>query len=123
MNQFDILAARAIDPVLNAITMENDSDPDFVISVQPDYSPTRSRCLLTVRARSPAESARRTASLVIRAESDEIISVERCLSLVDGGKPQLVASLGHVGVTREAIEKLARDFVSQARDDLQVRHS
>jgi hypothetical protein len=118
---FDRLARHAIDPVFNAIADEHKVDPNFVISVQPNYSPPRDRCLLTIKDKDAARKPLRTADLTIRQGADESVLVERSCGLVDEGKPRVVDTLRYADVTTANVERLVRDFIDQARNELKNR--
>ena len=108
---FDALARGTIDPALEAVVNENVNNPDYIVSVVPDYAVSRRRCLLTIRNRDPQKVGRAATLAIIESSPNAEIRVEESATTIENGTPRIMATLKWEGVTRENIERQARKFV------------
>lgn len=108
---FDALARQAIDPALNAVASENGNNPDYIVSVLPDYSASRRRCLLTIRNRDPRKDRQNASLAIIESIPNGEVRVEESNAIIENGSPRVIATLKWKDVTNENITQRARKFV------------
>jgi len=112
LQAFDQLAEQAIDPAFQTVANDNQTrHPDYIVSPELPSSVFRTRCRLTITNSHPQKCGL-TVSLIISEDSrNEAVTVEECDPTNQDGKPRVVATLKWAEVTREHIERLARNFV------------
>jgi hypothetical protein len=106
---FDRLARWAIDPILETVTNENNSNPDYLVKLTPDSSPFRRCGVLTIQNRDPRQDGR--AGSLAFTEAGNAVRVKQSCRRIDNGKPLLVATLDSADVTEAEIGRLTREFV------------
>ena len=118
---FDQLRRKGIDAGLQSAAKERqDTNPDYTICVQPDSSPARRRCLLTVNNRLPTESLL-AGSFEVSAGSGDTVHLSRSYMWINSGAPFDVLSLEADDITEAEIKRLALDFVDDFFLQVQTR--
>jgi hypothetical protein len=110
---FDRLArSKGIDAGLQSAANESqDANPGYVICVQPDFSPSRTRCLLTVKNQSSTKLHLGGSFEVVGGDGDTV-DIKRSHLWTNNGNPFDIATLDADAITEAEIRRLALDFIN-----------